>query len=233
MIATDGILAVHRPTWMLADGQPGEVLRALHAASGAQIAKRKQGDLSWTSIDEIRAVASRACKEHGLVVLPVMGEYRIGGADKAPLAEATVHLRFVSVADGSYVTATVTGAGRAGMGRSLTVAVTAAVKQALATVLGIADPEGVDATAQPWTPDQASDAAEEWYGRIRAATTLEQLQAAVPLQEQRYTEEELAHGRQVYRGELDRLRSCVFVGDVESTVRWKRAKDRARERGQE
>lgn len=149
------------PTWMI-DGKPGQILDALVKAVKAvkPLEKRGNREMTYLNIDDVKLAVKHALNEQGIVTRwETLGNPLID-TGKAPFCVVEVRCTFIAP-DGSYIVSTIKGGGQAGMGRSLTVATTAAVKQILGLTLQLAT--GDDERAEPPPPDD-----EEWSDNLRA-----------------------------------------------------------------
>lgn len=167
------------------DGKPGQILTLLAAAIKdaprlEKISDRK-AQMSYLSVDAIKQATREALTPHGIVAQwETIGEPLID-TGKAPFTTITVRCCFIAP-DGSYLESTIKGGGQAGMGRSLTVAVTAAVKQILGLTLQLAT--GEEPSSEPAAPDEDAWSVDlqTVVGAFRAATSHEELRdlAAMP-----------------------------------------------------
>jgi len=134
-----------RPTWMLPDGRPGEIIAALcraQAAGGALTKTNANGQTYVAAEDAIR-VARDALTAAGIAAVPIMGMPELqpmGGANYA-LVHCTYRL---IAAYGTYTEASAPGGAAAGMGKHVQAAVTVAKKVALTAAL-LLSVEGADA----------------------------------------------------------------------------------------
>lgn len=170
------------------DGKPGQILGLMAAAIKdaprlEKVNDRKAG-MAYLSVDAIKQATREALAKHGIVTQwETVGEPLIDSG-KAPFTVVTVRCLFIAP-DGSYMASEIKGGGQAGMGRSLTVAVTAAVKQILGLTLQLATGDD-DASKEP-QPDQDawSDDLQTVVGAFRAATSHDELRALAAMEENR------------------------------------------------
>lgn len=195
-------------TWMI-DGKPGQILALMAAAikeapSLEKTHDRKAG-MDYLSVDAIKQATRNALSKHGIVTQwETVGEPLID-TGKAPFTVVTVRCLFIAP-DGSYLVSEIKGGGQAGMGRSLTVAVTAAVKQILGLTLQLATGDD-DANKEPQAdPDAWSADLQTVVGAFRAATSHDELRELAAMDEnKRLGPKEIAIARHFWKERSNEL----------------------------
>lgn len=179
--------AQRSPTWMI-DGKPGQIVAALADAIKASkpVEKTRKGDMSYLNVDDIKTAAKASLSAHGIITQwETVGEPWLADSGKAPFTVIAVRCTFVAP-DGSYIVSTMKGGGQAGMGRSLTVAVTAAVKQILGLTLQLATGDDDARHDEEPTPElEIGEDLQYVLADIRAAQNFQELAATTATQQAR------------------------------------------------